>query len=53
MNGTGVEQRCRIREKGIIPDGVGKKEPREKVVQTGRLDKRRNGSIQGYGRKKT
>jgi hypothetical protein len=36
---------------GIIPDGVGKKEGRQKLMHTGRSDKRRNERIQGYGRK--
>jgi hypothetical protein len=51
MNETGVEQRCRNREWGIIPDRVGKKEGRQKLMQTGRSDKR-NERIQGFGRKK-
>jgi len=46
-NETGVEQRCRNRENGIIPDGLGKKEGRQKLMQTGRSDKRRNERIQG------
>jgi len=51
-NETGVEQPCRNRENGIVPDGVGKKEGRQKLMQAGKSDKSKNERIQGYGRKK-